>query len=122
MLVRAMLPNGFHNLIEGQILLPLLAIASVVTRAGPIQTQEPAQAVGTQLPLQEFQGVPFELLVRQLVDGNHGPYSLIQDSGFRTAIRRLLSFCLLRFRNLSSVGSSTKWSSPYNRICELRQL
>jgi len=60
----AALADGFENLIDRQILLPLLAVARIVARAGAIQAQEPGEAIGTQLALQELKGVPFELLVR----------------------------------------------------------
>jgi hypothetical protein len=102
-----MLPDGIENLIERQVLLPLLAVASVVTRARPVQTQEPGQTIGTQFPLQKFQGVPFEPLVRQLADGNHSPCTVDQDSGFRTGIGGLPKFRTHRFKNRSSVVSRT---------------
>jgi len=50
-LVRAVFADGFENLIERQILLPLIAVARVVTGPGAIQTQEPREAIGTQFAL-----------------------------------------------------------------------
>ena len=89
-----MLANGFYNLLDGQILLHLLTVASVVTCPGTIQTQEPSEAVRTQFALQDLKSVSFELLVRQMIDG-----SLIQDSGFRTGIRRLPAFRAARLNS-----------------------
>ncbi len=54
-----MLPNRLKNLIERQILLPMIAVARVVTRPGPIQTQEPSEAISTQFALEEVKGVAF---------------------------------------------------------------
>jgi len=62
-LVRAMLANGFENLIERQIFLPVLAVASIVIRSGTVQSQEPGKSVWTQFTLKDVKGVSFELLV-----------------------------------------------------------
>lgn len=73
--------NGFDDLIKRQPLLPLLAVAGVVTSSGAVQAQEPGEAIGAEFTLQEFQGVAFKLLVRQLVDGVQRFCSLVQ--GYR---------------------------------------
>ena len=62
--LRTVLADGFQDLIERQILLPLLAVACVVTGSRAIQAQETRKPVRTQFALKDLQDVPFELLVR----------------------------------------------------------
>jgi hypothetical protein len=58
------LTNGFQDLIERQILLPLLAVAGVVTGSRAIQAQETRKPVRIQFALKDLKDVPFELFVR----------------------------------------------------------
>jgi hypothetical protein len=60
----AMLANGLQNLVERQVLLPLLSIPNVIASARAIQPQEPGQAIGAQFAFEDVKGVPLELLVR----------------------------------------------------------
>ena len=83
------LANAFKHLVQRQVLLPLVAVARVVARAGTIQAEESGKAIRAQFALEHIEGVPFELLVGQLVDGDHSPCSLIQNTGFCTGIRGL---------------------------------
>ena len=46
-----------------------------------------AQGVCTQFTLQYVEGVALELIVGQLVGGDHSPCSLLRDTGFRAGIR-----------------------------------
>jgi len=78
--------NGFHDLIEGQILLPFVAIAGVVARAGAVQAQEAGETVGAQFAFQNFEDVAFELLIRQLVNGYQWSLPFIQDGGERILV------------------------------------
>ena len=59
-----MFANGFEDLIERQILLPLLAVPSIVSGSGAIQPQEPSEAVRIQFSFENLKGMPLELLVR----------------------------------------------------------
>lgn len=79
-LSRSTLLNRFENLIECQIVLPPLAVASIVARPRAIQTQEPGEAIGVLFPLQQSKGMPFKLLVRQLVDGDHSDWPLMRPA------------------------------------------
>jgi hypothetical protein len=49
-----MFADGLENLIQRQVLLPLLAVVRVVTGTGAIQTQEPGETIGTQFVLKEI--------------------------------------------------------------------
>src|SRR5690349_7217977 len=59
-----MLANGLQNLIERQVLMPLLAIPSVAAISGAVQAQEPGQAIGAELAHQYAKSMRREFLVR----------------------------------------------------------
>jgi len=103
----AMFADGFDDPIQRQVFLPLVAGARVIAGARAIQAQEPRKAICTQFTFQYVESVPLELLVGQLVDGDHSPCSLLQDTGFRTGIRGAptpRAACLIK---RSSVDSNT---------------
>src|SRR5579862_2331061 len=102
-----MLASGFDNLVWIQVSLPLIAVTRVVARAGAIQPEEPGKAVRAQFAFEDVEGVPFELLVSQLVEGNHSPCSIIHDTGFRIGTRGLPSARAARLIRRSSVDNST---------------
>lgn len=48
------LANGFQDLIERQVLLPLIAVARVVAGTGSIQAEEPGKSVHAQFAFQQI--------------------------------------------------------------------
>jgi hypothetical protein len=68
--VTAILTNRFKYIVQGQILLPLVPVDGVVTWTGAIQTQKSGKTVRAQFTLEYSKGMPLELLVRQLIDGD----------------------------------------------------
>ena len=82
-----MFADGLEDPIQRQGALPLVSVVRVIASARAIQAEESRKAIRSQFTLQHVESVPLELLVGQLVDDDHSPCCLLQDTGFRAGIR-----------------------------------
>jgi hypothetical protein len=59
-----MLPDGINHLIEGQVLLPLMSIASIIARPRAVQSEEAGKTIWTQFANEQIGSMAFKLLIR----------------------------------------------------------